>query len=65
MRPRVGVRRKGTRTKRDVLYRFYEADIYIPGPFFNASDEVYGEPGIGDILINNALGFQAVAFIPN
>ncbi|NES04032.1 MAG: bifunctional metallophosphatase/5'-nucleotidase [Okeania sp. SIO2F4] len=37
-------------------------DIYIPGPFFNASDEVYGEPGIGDILINNALEFQAVAF---
>ncbi|MDJ0557225.1 MAG: 5'-nucleotidase C-terminal domain-containing protein [Microcoleaceae cyanobacterium MO_207.B10] len=37
-------------------------DIYIPGPFFNASNEIYGEPGIGDILINNALGFQAVAF---
>ena len=36
-------------------------DIYIAGPFFNASDEIYGEPGIGDILINNALGFQAVA----
>ena len=37
-------------------------DIYISGPFFNASDEVYGEAGIGDILINNALGFQAIAF---
>ena len=37
-------------------------DIYIPGPFFNASDSIYGEPGIGDILINNAIGFQAVAF---
>ncbi|MGD1712335.1 5'-nucleotidase C-terminal domain-containing protein [Dapis sp. BLCC M172] len=39
-------------------------DIYISGPFFNASDsnELYGEAGIGDILINNALGFQAVAF---
>ncbi|GGA14611.1 5'-nucleotidase C-terminal domain-containing protein [Okeania sp. KiyG1] len=36
-------------------------DIYIPGPFFNASDGIYDEPGIGDILINNALGFQAVA----
>lgn len=37
-------------------------DIYIAGPFFNSSSELYGEPGIGDILINNALGFQAVAF---
>ncbi|MBC6479271.1 MAG: esterase-like activity of phytase family protein [Hormoscilla sp. GM7CHS1pb] len=37
-------------------------DIYIPGPFLNASDDVYGQAGIGDILINNALGFQAVAF---
>ncbi|NEP84478.1 MAG: bifunctional metallophosphatase/5'-nucleotidase, partial [Okeania sp. SIO3B3] len=47
-------------------------DIYIAGPFFNASSEIYQEPdedgdltnsqpGIGDILINNALGFQAVA----
>ncbi len=42
--------------------RLSSGDIYIPGPFFNASDEIYGEPGIGDILINNALGFQAVAF---
>jgi len=44
--------------------RLSSGDIYIPGPFFNASDsnELYGEPGIGDILINNALGFQAVAF---
>ncbi|MGK7919214.1 MAG: bifunctional metallophosphatase/5'-nucleotidase, partial [Trichodesmium sp.] len=41
--------------------RLSSGDIYIPGPFFNASDEVYGEAGIGDILINNALGFQAVA----
>ena len=37
-------------------------DIYIPGPFFTASDEVYGEPGVADVLINNALGFQASAF---
>ncbi len=37
-------------------------DIYIPGPFFNASDEVFGAAGVGDILINNAFGFQAVAF---
>ncbi|MEC4983734.1 MAG: esterase-like activity of phytase family protein [Oscillatoria sp. PMC 1068.18] len=42
--------------------RLSSGDIYIPGPFFAASDVVFGEPGIGDILINNALGFQAVAF---
>lgn len=42
--------------------RLSAGDIYIPGPFFTASDEVFGEPGIGDILINNALGFQAVSF---
>ena len=37
-------------------------DLYISGPFLNASDEIYGEPGIADVLINNALGFQATAF---
>ncbi len=37
-------------------------DTYIPGPFFNASNEIYGQAGIGDILINNAVGFQAIAF---
>jgi len=43
-------------------------DLYIPGPFFSTSSEIYedgngdGQGGIGDILINNALGFQAAAF---
>ena len=37
-------------------------DLYIPGFFFNASAEIYGELGIADILINNALGFQAASF---
>ncbi|MGD1704871.1 5'-nucleotidase C-terminal domain-containing protein [Dapis sp. BLCC M229] len=46
----------------DNTLKLSSGDIYIPGPFFNTSDELYGEPGIGDILINNALGFQAVAF---
>jgi 2',3'-cyclic-nucleotide 2'-phosphodiesterase (5'-nucleotidase family) len=38
-------------------------DIFIAGPFLNTSRDIYeeGEPGIADILINNALGFQAVA----
>ncbi len=42
--------------------RLSSGDIYIPGPFFNASTDIYGTPGIADILINNALGFEAVAF---
>ncbi|MDY7005732.1 MAG: 5'-nucleotidase C-terminal domain-containing protein [Cyanobacteriota bacterium] len=58
----------------DNTLKLSSGDIYIAGPFFNASSEVYQEPnpdregeltnsqpGIGDILINNALGFQAVA----
>ncbi|MGB3467821.1 MAG: calcium-binding protein [Cyclobacteriaceae bacterium] len=44
MRPRVGVRRKGTRTKRDVLYRFYEAD----------NDILLG--GTGDDILEGRLG---------
>ncbi|MDY7024044.1 MAG: endonuclease/exonuclease/phosphatase family protein, partial [Cyanobacteriota bacterium] len=36
-------------------------DLFISGPFFNTSRNIYGEPGIADILINNALGFQAAA----
>ena len=46
----------------DNTLKLSSGDIYIPGPFLNASDDVYGQAGIGDILINNALGFQAVAF---
>ncbi|MBE9180813.1 5'-nucleotidase C-terminal domain-containing protein [Oculatella sp. LEGE 06141] len=37
-------------------------DAYIPGAFFSASDEVFGGVGRGDILIQNELGFQAIAF---
>ncbi|HSM84157.1 MAG TPA: bifunctional metallophosphatase/5'-nucleotidase, partial [Nodosilinea sp.] len=37
-------------------------DAYIPGVFFNASAEAFGGAGRGDILIQNALGFQAIAF---
>ena len=37
-------------------------DAYIPGPFFSASDSVFGGQGRGDILIQNELGFQAIAF---
>jgi len=37
-------------------------DAYIPGLFFSASDDAFGGIGRGDILIQNALGFQAIAF---
>ncbi|QOV24561.1 5'-nucleotidase C-terminal domain-containing protein [Anabaenopsis elenkinii CCIBt3563] len=37
-------------------------DAYIPGLFFNASQTVYDGVGRGDILIQNALGVQAIAF---
>ncbi len=37
-------------------------DAYIPGPFFSASRTAFGSAGRGDILIQNELGFQAIAF---
>ncbi len=37
-------------------------DAYIPGVFFNASTPAFGGAGRGDILIQNALGFEAIAF---
>jgi len=37
-------------------------DAYIPGVFFSASETVYGAPGVADILIQNELGIQAIAF---
>ena len=36
-------------------------DAYIPGPFFAASDEAFGGQGRCDILIQNELGFEAIA----
>ena len=36
-------------------------DAYIPGPFLSASDAVFDGSGRGDILIQNQLGFQAIA----
>ena len=37
-------------------------DAYIPSPFFAASDDAFGDFGRGDIIIQNELGFQAIAF---
>ena len=36
-------------------------DAYIPGPFFASSEEAYGGQGRGDILIQNELGWSAIA----
>ncbi|MDY6938317.1 MAG: choice-of-anchor I family protein [Cyanobacteriota bacterium] len=36
-------------------------DAYIPGPFLSASESVFDGSGRGDILIQNELGFQAIA----
>ncbi|MEO1340580.1 MAG: choice-of-anchor I family protein, partial [Cyanobacteria bacterium J06635_13] len=36
-------------------------DAYIPSPFFAASDEAFGDFGRGDIIIQNELGFEAIA----
>jgi 2',3'-cyclic-nucleotide 2'-phosphodiesterase (5'-nucleotidase family) len=37
-------------------------DAYIPSPFFFASETAFGGQGRGDILIQNELGFDAIAF---
>ncbi|MGI0482011.1 choice-of-anchor I family protein [Geminocystis sp. CENA526] len=36
-------------------------DLFIAGPFFNASVDLYGQLGIADILVQNALGWDAAA----
>ena len=36
-------------------------DAFIPSPFFAASETVFGDAGRGDILIQNELGFDAIA----
>ena len=37
-------------------------DAYIPGPFFAASETAFDGQGRSDILIQNELGFEAIAF---
>jgi 2',3'-cyclic-nucleotide 2'-phosphodiesterase (5'-nucleotidase family)/endonuclease/exonuclease/phosphatase family metal-dependent hydrolase len=37
-------------------------DAYIPGVFNSASQTLFGAPGLADILIQNELGIQAIAF---
>ncbi len=37
-------------------------DVWIPGLFYDASESIFGSKGAADILIQNELGVQAVAF---
>jgi 2',3'-cyclic-nucleotide 2'-phosphodiesterase (5'-nucleotidase family) len=37
-------------------------DAYIPGVFFEASSSIFGVPGVADIVVQNLLGIEAVAF---
>ncbi|WP_069789967.1 choice-of-anchor I family protein [Cyanobacterium sp. IPPAS B-1200] len=45
----------------DNTLKLTSGDLFIAGPFFNASGELYGQQGIADILIQNALGWDAAA----
>ncbi len=36
-------------------------DLFIAGPFFGASQDIYGASGIADILVQNELGWDAAA----
>ncbi len=46
----------------DNTIRLSSGDAIIPGLFFSASAEVFGGAGRADILIQNELGIQAIAF---
>jgi 2',3'-cyclic-nucleotide 2'-phosphodiesterase (5'-nucleotidase family) len=37
-------------------------DAWIPGLFYDASEEVYGLPGAADVEIHNELGVQVISF---
>lgn len=46
----------------DATLTLSSGDAYIPGVFASASELIYGATFRGDILIQNALGFEAIAF---
>lgn len=46
----------------DATLTLSSGDAYIPGVFASASELIYGATFRGDILIQNSLGFEAVAF---
>lgn len=46
----------------DGVLTLSSGDAFIPGLFYDASAAVYGAAGIADIMIQNELGVQAIAF---
>ncbi|MGF1657927.1 MAG: ExeM/NucH family extracellular endonuclease [Rubrimonas sp.] len=46
----------------DNTLRLSSGDAILPGLFFQASAAVFGQAGVADMLIQNALGLQAIAF---
>jgi len=46
----------------DATLRLASGDAILPGLFFAASDEVFGAPAVADMLIHNALGWDAISF---
>ncbi|MCG7949132.1 MAG: bifunctional metallophosphatase/5'-nucleotidase [Candidatus Thiodiazotropha taylori] len=53
-----GLKRVAKRECTPSLY-LTAGDHTLPGPFYQASAEAFGEPGLGDILIYNAMGLAA------
>jgi len=51
----------GTAGYADTLF-LSSGDVILPGLFLDASETIYGVPGAADILIQNELGIQAIAF---
>ncbi len=51
----------GTAGYADTLF-LSSGDAWIPGLFYDASADIYGVEGAADILIQNELGIQAIAF---
>ncbi len=47
---------------RDNTLRLSSGDAILPGLFFQASAAVFGVEGVADMLIQNALDFDAIAF---
>ncbi len=37
-------------------------DAWLPSVFYDASNELFGAPGVADLIVQNELGIQAIAF---
>ncbi|MGD1899101.1 MAG: choice-of-anchor I family protein [Phormidesmis sp.] len=60
--PRASAVLNALREDYDNTLTLSSGDAIIPGVFFSASAEAYGGAGRADILIQNELGIQAIAF---